>query len=757
MAASFWLKWPRLPRLEVDYKTPGNPAPKIHAAAAAALERRERTVAQTVWAKELLAQEHGRVFDDLWDALNASTNKLATAAEFSFDELILGARQSADHLPHQIEVFRSSGTGRRLTGESWRPFIEQFTVAGWRLTQTEFRHRAFDPPTNSLPPKSRFYFSAHLTNAITPVRAVVEGDLIVEWRAAGSNSPPKVARIDASRLQITSRPAPPAFVPVLQDAFDAPDLSSRIEPLIVYDLDADGFPEIILPALNRLYRRAGDAYRQELLYPKQRLQIWNGLFADFDCDGAADFLFVNSKGIFLLKGGSGGKFDLPPKSVCAELADLKGEPSITCGDVDHDSDLDLFVGQYRGPFLDGNMPTPYYDANDGFPSYLLLNDGNGIFKDATLEAGLEKKQFRRAYAASFVDLNADGALDLVVTSDFAGVDVYKNDGRGHFADVTSNWLPEFRAFGMAHCFGDFNNDGALDFFVAGMTSPTAERLEHLSLNRSFSKFDPSMRAKMIHGSRLYLAGASGFHEVAAERNVARTGWSWGTSAADFDNDGWLDLYAANGMESNTTVRDYESEFWLHDIYVGDSKGGDTLQTYFAVKGASTRGKGMSYGGYEKNRLYLNQRGGDFIDAAHLLGVAFEADCRNLVTTDLDGDGKVDLVMTSVEVVPPYKQRLLVLRNELPDTGNWIGFRFVQEPGLAPPIGVTVRLVAGGQTRIQTVVTGDSFRSQGPPVIRFGLGQMDSVDSAEIKWPGGESLLIARPEINRVNSVEKPTH
>src|SRR5262249_8016113 len=149
----------------------------------------------------------------------------------------------------------------------------------------------------------------------------------------------------------------------------------------------------------------------------------------------------------------------------------------------HDGDLDLFLGQYRVPTLGQILKPSFYDANDGHPAYLLLNDGRGNFTDATPNAGLEKKRGRRIFSASFADLNDDGQLDLVVASDFAGADLYMNDGEGHFTDMTSNWIAEPHAFGMAHALSDFNADGRLDLLMIGMTSPTVNRLDHLGLRR----------------------------------------------------------------------------------------------------------------------------------------------------------------------------------------------------------------------------------------------------------------------------------
>src|SRR5262249_48798467 len=139
---------------------------------------------------------------------------------------------------------------------------------------------------------------------------------------------------------------------------------------------------------------------------------------------------------------------------------------LTTGDIDGDGDLDLWLGQYKQPFVGGQMPTPYYDANDGNPSYLLLNDGTGRFETATAQAGLSSKSRRRTISASFVDLDDDGDLDLITVNDFSGVDLFYIDGRGHFTNE-SHRLDHRTMYGMTHCFGDFDHDGAIDFLVTG--------------------------------------------------------------------------------------------------------------------------------------------------------------------------------------------------------------------------------------------------------------------------------------------------
>ena len=724
-----------------------------------ALEARENELNKTVWAKEILAEECGRVFESLWDSLNAATNRFGLLASFPVGELVPCRFAAPQALPHGIELRAPLSAGSAWSAQQWRAFLEASQRAGWELAQTEFRHTRFDTDEAGLPRQSRFYFSAHLANASRSERAVLEGDLIVDWTAKPpGETPAAVKRIDASQLTLKTRRGEPPFRPILAEQIAPPEQSYFIDPLILHDLDGDGLSEIILAAKNLIYhRRDGDRYEAESLCRYPPGLIMTGIIADFDGDGYADFLCAKFEGLVLFKGSPQGAFDQPGQLVWSVNPHLKYAQVLTCGDIDHDGDLDIFLGQYKIPYARGQMPTPYYDANDGYPSYLLLNDGQGRFTDATATAGLEKKRWRRTYSASFVDLDDDGNLDLLVVSDFAGVDLYRNDGHGHFVDLTAQWLDEPHAAGMAHAVADFDRDGLLDLLVIGMHSPTVDRLAHLGLTRPGFANDADMRAQLMHGNRLYFGQpAGGFRQVAAGDSIARSGWSWGCSAFDFDNDGFPDVYIANGHETKESVREYEPEFWLHDAYASSSKEDLVATAYFSAKMSRTRARGYSFGGYDKNRLYLNQHGSSFLEVGYLLGVALPEDCRDVVADDLDGDGRPDLLITTFEVWPETKQTLRVYKNTLTDGGNWIGFRFRGAEGReVSPVGARVRLSYPGGSAVRQIVTGDSYRSQHADTVHFGLGKVERVDRVEIRWPDRQTLTIRDPAVNRYHDVRAP--
>ena len=720
-----------------------------------ALEARENELDRTVWAKELLAQECGRVFDTWWDSLNVASNKLRLLASLPIGGLVVGKFNPPERLAHAIEVYSPAGNGTIWSAADWMRFLQETERAGWQLMNTEFRHVRFETDAAGQPKQSHFYFRANLVNGERAERAGFNGDLVVDWmpKQAGAELP-AVKQVDASRLTVKLRRGEPPFVPILSETIAPLPKTHFIDPLILYDLDNDGRSEIILAAKNLVYRqRAGGRFEADALCRYPPGLIFTGVIADFDGDGVADFLCAKFEGLVLFKGSPQGTFDQPGRPVWSAQPHLRYAQAITCGDIDHDGDLDVYLAQYKLPYERGQMPTPYYDANDGNPSYLLLNDGHGSFTDATVAAGLGEKRWRRSYSASFADLDNDGHLDLVVVSDFAGVDLHRNDGHGHFTDVTREWIAEPHAFGMAHALADFNADGRLDLVMIGMNSPSADRLNQLDLWRPGMVEDRSLRTRMTYGNRLLLSRAQGgFEQTSLSDSIARSGWSWGCAAADFDNDGFPDIYIANGHESRKTVRDYEPEFWLHDIYVGSSKDDAVAHAYFQSKFSSKLGRGQSYGGYEKNRFYLNQRGASFVEVGQLLGVALEEDSRAVVADDLGGDGRLDLLVTTFEAWPETKQTLRVYRNNLDNVGNWIGFRFREERGRSSPVGARVTLHHKDGTMTRQIVTGDSYRSQQANTVHFGLGKITQIGSAEVRWVNGRKLALRQPAINQYHQV-----
>ncbi|MBI2926159.1 MAG: CRTAC1 family protein [Verrucomicrobia bacterium] len=720
-----------------------------------AFESERQRLDDTVWAKELLAQKHESVFVRLWDELRTNADAFEVLDRFAFGEPLVTTPREPASTNHGIVISKSGDAVDRLTRASWRELVGRWKRDGLRLEQSELRHGRFAISDDG----TRLSVVAFALHAVAPARQerfVLRGELRVRWRKEPTtDGEPFPETIHATGLELLSRrgEAPFDHKVVADITPDQADPRLQEPSLHVYDLDGDGLSEIILPRLNRVYwnRGRGEFAQDELCaQPVPALNAW--VLADFDGDGLVDVLGADAGGLALFTGDKSGHFVNAPRRIRFSAEPLPNPFVLTAGDMDGDGDLDVWLGQYKVPYQGGQMPTPYYDANDGWPSFLLQNDGHGNFADRTEQAGLAAKRFRRTYSSSFADLDDDGDLDLVVVSDFAGADIHLNDGRGQFAEATSRVLDEPRAFGMSHALADFDGDGRLDFFMIGMNSFAADRLDALGLGRNEFPDHQRMRSKMAYGNRLYFGRGGRFEQTPLSDQVARTGWSWGVTSGDFDNDGDVDLYVVNGHISGESVRDYESVFWRHDIYAGASRDDPALERYLRSMQGRYYGAGFSYGGYEKNRLFLNERGKAFLEAGYPMSVSLEDDCRTVVCDDLDGDGKLELLVTSLKVRPKMSQALHLFPNFTADAGNWIGVRLrASRPGFSP-VGAKVILTTSAGQQIRFLVTGDSYRSQHAPTAHFGLGSETRVQSLEVIWPNGQRKKFVDPAVNRYHLV-----
>ena len=713
-----------------------------------AIERQTALWDSTIWSSEVRAGFYERPIIELWNNLRGKTNALSLLNGVPFQELTLPTFRKDPPMEHGLQPYHATAPPRTLKSEEWRRQLRDWISAGYELDQSEWRHTRFDPTTL----RSVFQVTAHVQNRPLQERYIIRGDLEIAWLPNQLAAPePAAGMVNLTNAEILARVGAPIFSHVLQITLNKPN--SPIDPeLLVYDLDGDGYPEILLPTHNQIFwNQGGGRFRPDTIHPTLSTPPHCSLLADFDGDGLVDLLCASPKGLELFRSIEDGGF-AGPQTIWTPPAPFNYAFAMTAADVDGDGDLDLWIAQYKQPYVAGQIPTPYFDANDGFPSYLLLNE-NGVLRDATESAGLGKKRFRRTYSASFVDLNSDAKPDLLVVSDFAGVDLYYNRGDGHFGDVTEK-LRETHAFGMSHSVADFDGDGRLDFLVVGMNSPAAQRLDYLRAALPGFEKDLEYRGAMTFGNRLYLRRGDAFAQSLTQPALNHTGWAWGAAAFDFDNDEDPDIYITNGHKSRKSVEDYESRFWRHDIYLGNSAHDPAREAYFRAVATRINHEGISYGGYDKNRLLLNRSNGSFLEIGYLAGAALEEDSRNVVATDLDGDGRVDLLVITDEVWPAPKQTLHVFRNVLSETNHWVGFRFPDRPNGISTIGTFI-VLDGSKVQIKQSITGDSFRSQQPNIFHFGAGKSNAISNATIHWPNGRKEVISKPQLNQYHVLKVP--
>lgn len=707
---------------------------------------------ETVWGQEMLAQKYEDIFIQLWDQLRAAADPFSILRNFSFGELRLGEPQPSRLHELGITEVEFSGSTRSMALEDWRSWLDRAKEEGYRLDQSEWRLVAFER-TNEVA-RAFIDMNLHASLPANQRRIILRGKLDVRWRPSQDlsvRSDPDV--ISVAALRVLSRDGPAVFEHVLSQEI-APELNSVfIDPMILYDLDRDNRSEILFATRNRIYWNRGQGeFHAAPISTALSDPINVAMVADFNMDARPDFLAADSLGLLMLTGDAQGRFSQVLERTWRAESPLLNPFVMTAGDIDGDGDLDVWLAQYKLPYVEGQMPTPFYDGNDGFPSFLLVNDGSGRFSEQTERAGLSGKRLRRTYSSSFVDLDSDKDLDLVVVSDFAGMDVYSNDGRGRFTDATSMWVDDSHAFGMAHAIADLDRDLRPDIFMIGMNSFVADRLDYMGLGISGGTQDLKMRPKMAYGNRLYFWDGQQFRQKPMSEQAAKSGWSWGVSTFDFDLDGDLDAYIANGHKSRATAKDYEAQFWRHDIYVGGSAHDSGVNLYFGSVARRLYGLGYSYGGYYKNAFFLNEAGASFLEVAHLLGVALEVDSRNVASDDLDGDGRLDLILTTFEEWPRARQAVHLFRNTLSSPGHWLAVRLRESGRGRSPAGAKVILKSPAGSQVRFLVTGDSYRTQHAPTAHFGIGNETQVNEVEVHWPNGEIERIQNPGVDQAHVI-----
>ena len=527
------------------------------------------------------------------------------------------------------------------------------------------------------------------------------------------------------------------------------------------DVDNDGYDDIYLsqPAglPNRLFRNNGDGTFTDITHKAGVAVLDNtsmSLFADMDNDGDQDLIVISSFGPLLFVNQGEGTFQERPNSFKLAETPRAEFTGAAIADYDRDGFLDLYLCAYGYYLGAGNyrFATPYYDANNGPSNFLLRNRGDGVFLDVTASSGMQQNNHRFSFAATWCDYNRDGWADLYVANDFGRNNLYRNNGNGTFSDVAEYAGVEDIGAGMSVSWLDYNRDGWPDLYIGNMWSSAGLRItQHPSFQASAPLSVKKMLQRHAKGNSLFHnVGDGTFREVGFDAGVERGGWAWGSDFIDLDNDGYDDLYIANGMITGTDPKGLASFFWREVVSRSPLK--ETPSSYYEK--AWTRivdliHRHESWAGRERNVFYLNNRDGTFSNVSGVVELDFESDSRSFAVTDVDHDGDSDIILMSR--TPPGIQ---VLRNEIGTTNESVSIRLRGHRSNRDAVGARVTVFGPEVSLTRTIHAGSGFLSQRSKELSFGLGKAERIDRVRIEWPSGAvQELLQVPAGHRI-SVEE---
>jgi hypothetical protein len=472
--------------------------------------------------------------------------------------------------------------------------------------------------------------------------------------------------------------------------------------LATFDFDGDGLVDIYFlsgtplqgaapdapPGGNVLYRNLGGFQFQDVTAAAGVGPAGYGVgvaAGDYNNDGHQDLYISNFGPKVLYRNNGDGSFTDVTSDAGVADGDQFGA-GVCFLDIDNDSHLDLYVANYT----DFSYETHVTRTRFGIPTYpgpldfiplpnsLYHNRGDGTFEDISQASGVRERP-GTGMGAVCADYDNDGAMDILCANDEAANFCYHNDGTGNFQEVGALTGLAFNADGLVvgnmgvDC-ADYDHDGWLDFFIT-----------------TYQREVPIL---------FHNLGGGSFRDVtakAAQTQRCYNNSKWGTGFADFDNDGWKDIFVGIGhLQVNIELYDNTSSYAARPMLLRNN------------------GKGL------------------FEDVTDSSGDGLKVECvaRGVALEDLNNDGKIDVVISNSRRAP------VILRNESENDHHWLHLRLKGVKANRDAVGARVTVTAGDLVQTDEVHSGRSYQSHFGTRLHFGLGDHDRIDAIQVRWPGG---------------------
>ncbi|PWN06689.1 CRTAC1 family protein [Rhodohalobacter mucosus] len=520
-----------------------------------------------------------------------------------------------------------------------------------------------------------------------------------------------------------------------------PQISSVGASVSVADFNNDGYPDLYFTSSefgtpNALYQNMGDGTFTDVgeemgvaaLNSAAAGASMGSVWGDFDNDGYEDLLVYRWGSPELFRNLEGSGFE--PVTDGAGLNKKINSNTAFWFDYNRDGFLDLFIGGYYHEDVNlfdledtRMMPDSYEYATNGGLNYLYRNNGDGTFTDVSEESGLQETR-KWTLASTAADINNSGYPDIILANDYGVDEVLLNCEGRVFENVGEEtgigFVPKS---GMSASLGDFMNRGEYSIYITNISEAGV-------LMQGNNLWVPSSSTESE-------SGVPGYRNLAGNMGVEIGEWGYGGQFVDLNNDGYLDLYVANG-------------------YVSDEPGTDYWYDYSRVVGGNRNiiidannwpaMNSRSFSGYQTNKIWLNDGAGRFREVAGAVGGSLSLDSRSVAYADLDGSGNLDLIVAN------QNQPVKIFKNQGQPDRNWVGFRLTGTESNRSAIGAEVFLYWDGRITRKMVSGGESFSSQSQRAVHFGMGEVAEAEKAEIRWPSGNIDVIEKPELNRYHSI-----
>jgi hypothetical protein len=447
--------------------------------------------------------------------------------------------------------------------------------------------------------------------------------------------------------------------------------------------------------------------------------VMDAVWGDFDNDGWTDLYIVKwSAPNQLFRNNRDGTFTNITES--SGTGDVSNGNAAIWFDYNGDGLLDIYIGNYFRPDSDlwhlsstVIMQDDFEQARNAGPNVLYRNNGDGTFTNVAHELGVDDTGWTLDVGAC--DLFNTGHMDLYLANDFGQDIIFKNNGNGTFTNVTKSALPIDTRKGMNVDFADLDGDGYPDIYVANVTQP----------------------GYLVEGNFLWQNNRDGtFTNKAVEIGIENGGWGWGAKFVDFDNDGEMEIVAANGFVSAGT-----GDYWY---YLGTMATTPGLIVADASHWPTIGDKSIS--GYQPSRLFVKE-GTHYNDIALDAGMTDLYDGRGVCVTDFDNDGLPEVFIAN-QGAP-----LVLYKNYPAHKNHWLGLHLIgQGKCNRDAIGTRVTITVGDNHYVKWVDPGSGFASQSERRLRFGLGSYTKVDAIEIRWADGRIEHLSPLPVDHYHTI-----